>query len=109
MDIKGSAAVITGGVSGLGEATARALVAGGARVALLDMNQELGEKTAAELGDSALLLAARFWVNQETHNLFDVHSAVVQVIKEAAEEEEIELPYPIQTVRLDGVWPAGTA
>jgi small conductance mechanosensitive channel len=64
---------------------------------------------AEELGDSALLLAARFWLNQETHSLFDVHSAVVQAIKEAAEEEEIELPYPIQTVRLDGVWPAGTA
>jgi small conductance mechanosensitive channel len=63
---------------------------------------------AEELGDSALLLAARFWVNQQTHGLFDVHSAVVRAIKEAAEKEGIELPYPIQTVRLEGVWLAET-
>jgi small-conductance mechanosensitive channel len=55
-----------------------------------------------ELGDSALTLAARFWVNQETHSLFDVHSAVVQRIKEAAEREKIDVPYPIQTLRLEG-------
>jgi small-conductance mechanosensitive channel len=56
---------------------------------------------AEELGDSALVLAARFWVNQETHGLFDVHSAVVQAIKEAAEEELIDLPYPTQIVHLE--------
>ncbi|HEY73648.1 MAG: hypothetical protein DRJ03_24755 [Chloroflexi bacterium] len=61
---------------------------------------------AEELGDSALTLAARFWVNQETHGLFDVHSEVVRAIKEIAEKEEIDLPYPIQTVRLEGAWPA---
>jgi small conductance mechanosensitive channel len=60
---------------------------------------------AMELGDSALGLDARFWVNQETHGLFDVHSAVVQAIKEVAEREDIELPYPIQTVRLEGPRP----
>ena len=56
---------------------------------------------AEELGDSTLDLAARFWVNQETHGLFDVHSAVVQTLKEVAEQEGIDLPYPIQTVRLE--------
>jgi small-conductance mechanosensitive channel len=60
---------------------------------------------AEELGDSALVLAARFWVNQETHSIFDVHSAVVHMIKEVAEKEDIELPYPIHTVRLQGAWP----
>ena len=60
---------------------------------------------AEELGDSALMLAARFWVNQETHGLFVVHSAVVQAIKEVAEREGIDLPYPVQTVRLEGGWP----
>jgi NAD(P)-dependent dehydrogenase (short-subunit alcohol dehydrogenase family) len=44
------AAVITGGASGLGEATARALAAKGVKVALLDMNKDKGEKVAAELG-----------------------------------------------------------
>ena len=43
-------AFITGGASGLGEATARALTAKGAKVALLDMNAERGEAVAAEIG-----------------------------------------------------------
>jgi len=43
-------AVVTGGASGLGEATARALASQGVRVALFDMNAERGEAVAAELG-----------------------------------------------------------
>jgi small conductance mechanosensitive channel len=59
------------------------------------------ELLADNLGDSTLNLSARFWVNQETHGLFDVHSAVVRTIKKVAEQEGIDLPYPIQTVRLE--------
>ncbi len=44
------AAVVTGGASGLGEATARALVAKGAKVALFDMNEERGEQVAGDIG-----------------------------------------------------------
>jgi len=44
------AAVVTGGASGLGEATARALAAKGVKVALFDMNAERGEAIAAEIG-----------------------------------------------------------
>jgi NAD(P)-dependent dehydrogenase (short-subunit alcohol dehydrogenase family) len=43
-------AIITGGASGLGEAVARALTAGGAKVCLFDLNEERGTKLAAELG-----------------------------------------------------------
>ena len=43
-------AVITGGASGLGEATARRLAAHGVRVALFDLNAERGEALAKELG-----------------------------------------------------------
>ena len=43
-------AVITGGASGLGEATARRLAAAGVKVALLDLNEERGEALAKELG-----------------------------------------------------------
>ncbi len=50
MNINGIAAVVTGGASGLGEATARALAAKGAKVAIFDRNQEQGEKVAAEIG-----------------------------------------------------------
>jgi NAD(P)-dependent dehydrogenase (short-subunit alcohol dehydrogenase family) len=46
-------AVVTGGASGLGFAVAKHLVAHGARVALLDVNDEKGEAAAAELGASA--------------------------------------------------------
>ena len=41
MQIQGQAALVTGGASGLGEATARALAAQGAKVAVLDRNAEL--------------------------------------------------------------------
>lgn len=50
MDITDVAAVVTGGASGLGAATARALVERGARVAILDLNGALAEETAQALG-----------------------------------------------------------
>ena len=43
-------AVVSGGASGLGEATARALAAKGAKVAIFDMNEEKGEALASEIG-----------------------------------------------------------
>ena len=50
MNINGVSAVVTGAASGLGEATARALAARGARVAVFDRDVERGEKVAAEIG-----------------------------------------------------------
>ena len=50
MKIDGTAAVVTGGASGLGEATARALAAKGAKVAVFDRDVERGETIAAEIG-----------------------------------------------------------
>src|SRR6185503_7715192 len=44
------AAVVTGGASGLGESTARALAAKGVRVAIFDRDADKGEKVAAEIG-----------------------------------------------------------
>ncbi|WP_406854751.1 SDR family NAD(P)-dependent oxidoreductase [Alsobacter sp. KACC 23698] len=44
------AAIVTGGASGLGEATARMLAAQGARVAIFDMNEARGPAVAAEIG-----------------------------------------------------------
>jgi len=50
MRTKGQAAIVTGAASGLGAATARALAAAGARVALLDLNGAAAAATAAEIG-----------------------------------------------------------
>ena len=58
MEIKNSVAVITGGASGLGEATARSIVKAGGKVALLDLDQERGPKLAEELGETALFFPA---------------------------------------------------
>ncbi|MGH9005680.1 MAG: SDR family NAD(P)-dependent oxidoreductase, partial [Acidimicrobiia bacterium] len=53
MELAGASAVVTGGASGLGEATTRRLVAGGARVVILDRDQAKGEALAKELGEGA--------------------------------------------------------
>ena len=67
MDINRLAAVVTGAASGLGEATARALATGGAKVAILDRNEEGAKAVADDLGavgigcdvaDSASMVAA---------------------------------------------------
>lgn len=50
IDWAGSAAIVTGGASGLGAATARKLAADGLRVALFDLNQEAGSALASDIG-----------------------------------------------------------
>ncbi|MGN6608828.1 MAG: 3-hydroxyacyl-CoA dehydrogenase [Jatrophihabitans sp.] len=50
MQLAGSVAVVTGGASGLGNAAARRLLAGGAKVVLIDLPNSPGAEQAAELG-----------------------------------------------------------
>jgi NAD(P)-dependent dehydrogenase (short-subunit alcohol dehydrogenase family) len=50
MDINGVAAIVTGGASGLGGATARLLASKGAKVTIFDLNAEVGQVTAQEIG-----------------------------------------------------------
>ena len=53
MDIGGHTALVTGGASGLGEATARRLAAAGAKVGVLDRDEEQARTVAAEIGGAA--------------------------------------------------------
>lgn len=54
MNLKNISGIVTGGASGLGAATAKALVKAGAKVAIFDLNKALAEKTAAEIGAVAV-------------------------------------------------------
>jgi len=58
MEIRGSTAVVTGGGSGLGEATAREIVARGGRALILDRDRSRGAEVAKSLGAAALFAAA---------------------------------------------------
>jgi NAD(P)-dependent dehydrogenase (short-subunit alcohol dehydrogenase family) len=63
-------AVITGGVSGLGLATAKHLAASGGKVALLDINDEAGQAAAAELGAP--------YIRTDVTSESDVQNAIAQ-------------------------------
>ncbi len=58
MNIQGQAAIVTGGASGLGEATARELARLGAKVALLDVNLALAQQVAADIGADRAIACA---------------------------------------------------
>jgi NAD(P)-dependent dehydrogenase (short-subunit alcohol dehydrogenase family) len=58
MEIRGSTAVVTGGGSGLGEATAREIVARGGRALVLDLERSRGAEVAKSLGPAALFAPA---------------------------------------------------
>lgn len=55
MQLKDQAAIVTGGASGLGAATARRLAALGAKVAVFDLNAKLAEEVAREIGGTAVI------------------------------------------------------
>ncbi len=58
MQIKGVGAIVTGGASGLGEATARLLAENGARVAIIDQAKSRGEEVAVALGNGSVFTPA---------------------------------------------------
>lgn len=75
MDLQGKGAIVTGGGSGLGEATARALAERGASVAVLDLGRSKGHEVAASLGGKSFFAEAD--VTDE--------SAVGEAVERAAE------------------------
>jgi NAD(P)-dependent dehydrogenase (short-subunit alcohol dehydrogenase family) len=58
MNLKDAVAIVTGGGSGLGEATIREFAGAGARVAILDLPSSPGAKVAESLGDKAIFVPA---------------------------------------------------
>ncbi|MGO3024588.1 MAG: 3-hydroxyacyl-CoA dehydrogenase [Brevibacterium sp.] len=58
MDLTNTVALVTGGASGLGRATTERLLAAGAQVVMVDLNAEVGQQVAAELGESAHFVTA---------------------------------------------------
>ncbi len=76
MKIEGSVAVVTGGASGLGEATARKLVAAGGKAVLLDLNEERGNAIAAELGDGVRFHKADVTSEDEVRAGFDLAASL---------------------------------
>ncbi|MFC0284032.1 3-hydroxyacyl-CoA dehydrogenase [Camelimonas abortus] len=80
MDIRGISALVTGGGSGLGEATARAFAASGAKVTIVDVQEEKARQVAADIGGVAVRadvtseddIRAAFRAAQEAHGVVRV-------------------------------------
>ncbi|KAG2177264.1 hypothetical protein INT43_007921 [Umbelopsis isabellina] len=65
MQIKGNSFIVTGGASGLGEATAKHLIERGANVAIFDLNEERAAEVAKELGQKAFAPSGSIDVTSE--------------------------------------------
>src|SRR3954453_23078207 len=113
MKINGIAAVVTGGASGLGEATARELARRGAKVAVFDRDVEKGAKVASEIGGvfcavdvtSDEKVAAAFSKAREAHGQERVLvncAGVANAAKTVARDKETKAPkrYPMQQFEL---------
>ena len=102
MHIEGLVTIVTGGASGLGKATAKMLAGSGAKVAIFDLNEEIGRAAAAEIGgiyvaDDASVNAA-LDAAEQAHgiarilvNCAGIASAVKTVGKENA-------PHPLESI-----------
>jgi len=71
MKIDGQVAVVTGGASGLGRATAEILAAGGARVVIADLANSAGEQVAGEIGHGCAFVPGNVRSEPEMRALFD--------------------------------------
>ena len=113
MDIKGVAAVVTGGASGLGEATARAIAGRGGKVAILDRDAERGARIASEIGGtfcevdvtSDEKVAAAFAKAREAHGherILVNCAGVATAAKTVARDKETKAAklYPMQQFEL---------
>jgi len=75
MEVKDKSALISGGASGLGEATTRRLHEAGASVVISDLNAEKGESLASELGERARFVQANVMEEAEVQAAVDAAAA----------------------------------
>jgi NAD(P)-dependent dehydrogenase (short-subunit alcohol dehydrogenase family) len=76
MKVEGAGALISGGASGLGEATARRFHDAGAAVVIADLNAEKGEALASELGERATFVAANVLEAEQVQAAVDAAAAL---------------------------------
>ena len=105
MNIEGISAVVTGGASGLGEASARALAAKGARVAVFDRDEDKGEAVAAEIGGVFCKTDVAFAKARAAHGQERVLincAGVVNAVKTVGRDRETRAvkPYPLHQFEL---------
>src|SRR5699024_61013 len=72
MDFKQKTVVVTGGVSGLGEATVRMALSKEANVVALDVNEEKGKKLQEEFGDNFLFLSTDVTSEESVQTALDM-------------------------------------
>ncbi|MCE7065427.1 3-hydroxyacyl-CoA dehydrogenase [Dyadobacter sp. CY326] len=72
MQLQNSTAIITGGASGLGEATVRSFVESGANVVILDLNEAAGEALQAEFFDKIIFIKADVSSEVDVQNAVDL-------------------------------------
>jgi NAD(P)-dependent dehydrogenase (short-subunit alcohol dehydrogenase family) len=112
MKIEGIAAVVTGGASGLGEATARELASRGGKVAVFDRDIEKGEKVASEIGGvfcevdvtSDEKVAAAFAKARKAHGQERVLvncAGVANAAKTVGRDKETKEPKPYPMVQFE--------
>ncbi|WP_406644309.1 3-hydroxyacyl-CoA dehydrogenase [Aliisedimentitalea scapharcae] len=101
MQLSTTAAVITGGASGLGEATARYFAENGAQVTILDRDSERGQAVAAEIGGHF----AQTDVTDEDSVAAAIATAVEKMGKITAAVNCAGIAYGIKTVGKDGPHP----
>ena len=71
-EMEGKVAVVTGGASGIGEATVRLYVKEGAKVVIADMQKERGETLATELGDAVTFVEVEVRQEEQIKNAIDI-------------------------------------
>ena len=104
MDVNGIAAIVTGGGSGLGESTARALAAAGAKVAVFDMAEDNANRVAADIGGVAAVcdVADEASTVSALGKAKDAHGAARIVVQCAGIAPPIKIvskkgPHPLET------------